>query len=47
MNFDHLPEATFAGRIPMKECQVGPLSDHNSKGGWPTPTISWSIITLS
>jgi len=44
MIFDHLPEATFAGRIPMKECQVGPLSDHNSKGGWPT---SWSIITLS
>ena len=44
--FDHLVNATFAAKIPMQGCQVGHLSDHNSKGGWPTPMISWSIITL-
>jgi len=30
MIFDHLPEATFAAEIPMKECQVGRLSDQRT-----------------
>ena len=47
MIFDHFANAMFAAKILMRGCQVGHLSNHNSKGSWLTPMISWSIITLS